>query len=188
MKRPSFFRAVMVALAISIAAGAAFATLAPMLGGETTLRLTIPLMGLAWLVCLLRGKAGVPGRVTAFAFWCAVSAAAWLIAPPLSVYLLVHVAALWLVRSLYFYSGVLPALIDMGLSALSLSVATWAMARSGSVFLAAWSFFLVQALFVFIPSRVKASHSAGDAEADGDEAFEHARRRADAALRQLLSH
>lgn len=188
MKRPGLLRTAIVGLAVSLAGGAAFTTLAPMLGPGTTLRLAIPLMGFAWLACLLRGQPGAPGRITAFAFWCAVSTAAWLIAPPFSVYLLVHVAALWLVRSLYFYTGALPALMDMTLSALSLLAASWAMTRSGSVFLAAWSFFLVQALFVLIPPRMKAWRTGAGAKDDEKQAFERARERAEAALRQLLTH
>jgi hypothetical protein len=93
---------------------------------------------------------------------------------------------LWLARSLYFYAGVLPALLDLGLSALSVSAATWAITRSGSVFLAAWCFFLVQAMFVVIPGTLK-KRATGAAD-ENDDTFERARRRADAALRQLFTH
>jgi hypothetical protein len=94
---------------------------------------------------------------------------------------------LWLVRSLYFYSSAFPALLDFGLSALSVSAAAWAMTRSGSLFLAIWCFFLVQAVFVAIPQRLGISAHRDTNKID-DGAFEHARRRADAALRQLFLH
>lgn len=187
MKRPTFPRAALVAFGIAFAAGAVCAALAPLTGADAALRLVVPLMSLAWLICLLRGGGASAGRLTVLAFWCAVSAATWLLAPPLGIYVLVHAGLLWLGRSLCFYAGLFPALLDIGLSALSLSAAAWALTRSGSVFLAAWTFFLLQALFVFIPPRV-GRHRTEVADGDGHEAFERAHRRADTALRQLLDH
>jgi hypothetical protein len=93
----------------------------------------------------------------------------------------------WLVRSLYFYSGVMPALMDLGLNALSISAAVWAISRSGSVFLATWCFFLVQALFVAIPPTMQAKKKPERNTAANRENFNRARRQADAALRQLFT-
>jgi hypothetical protein len=109
------------------------------------------------------------------------------VAPPLPLYLLIHVAAIWLVRSLYFYSGLLPALMDLGLSALSISATVWAITRWGSVLLATWCFFLVQALFVAIPPAIKNKQEPGANAAADNAHFERAKRQADAALRQLFS-
>jgi len=187
MKQPSFSYGIVVALLIAVAAGAVFAALEPLMSIGTLLRLMIPAMGLAYLVCLFRRSAESTGRITTIALWCAVSAVTWLFAPPIPVYLLIHAGMLWLVRSLYFYSGVFPALLDLALSALSVSAATWAMTRSGSVFLATWCFFLVQAVFAVIPRRL-GTLARREAEENGDDAFERARRRADAVLRQLFTH
>ena len=87
-------------------------------------------------------------------------AATWLAGVPLVGYVLIHVGLLWLVRSLYFYSGVLPALLDLGLSALGLAFAVWAAGRSGSPLLALWCFFLVQALHVCIPAAITGTTAA----------------------------
>jgi hypothetical protein len=187
MKRPTFFYGIVVALTMAIAAAALFSTLAPLLGAGTALRLIVPVMGLAYLVCLFRRSAVSTGRITTFALWFVVSAITWLIAPPIAVYVLIHAGLLWLVRSLYFYSSAFPALLDLGLSALSVSAAAWAMTRSGSLFLAIWCFFLVQAAFVVIPQRLGLP-AGGDADEINDDAFERARRRADAALKQLFLH
>jgi len=48
------------------------------------------------------------GRVTTIACWLAAACVAWLAGLPLVAYVLVHVGLAWLVRSLYYYSGVLP--------------------------------------------------------------------------------
>ena len=93
------------------------------------------------------------------------------------------VALIWLVRSLYCYSGVLPALADLGLGLLGAAFAVWAAQRSGGAWLAFWCFFLVQAFHVLIPPAVGAGTDDGSAAAD--DAFARAQRAADAAVRRL---
>ena len=92
---------------------------------------------------------------------------------------------MWLIRSLYSYSSLIPALMDLGLCVLSTLAFGWVFMRTGGVFLATWSFFLVQALWVAIPARM-GGREALRATA-GNERFDRARRQADEALRQLFS-
>jgi len=187
MKRPGFFHGVIVAAVLGFFASAMVATLTPFVGLGTVVRLVIPLLGLAYLLYLLNRSAERLGRVTTLTCWTAMTAVAWWAAPPLPLYLLIHVGAVWLIRSLYFYAGVMPALMDLGLSALSISATVWAISRSGSVFLATWCFFLVQALFVVIPPAIKRKRVAQQNAAADCENFELARRQADQALRQLFT-
>jgi hypothetical protein len=77
--------------------------------------------------------------------------------------------------------------MDLGLSALSILAAVWAITQSGSVFLATWCFFLVQALFVAIPPAMKRGASPGRNSVVENESFERARRQADQALNQLFT-
>jgi len=81
----------------------------------------------------------------------------------------------------------MPALMDLGLSTLSVSATIWAITRSGSVFLATWCFFLVQALFVTIPPAIRETKTPERNAAAENEKFERARRQADQALRQLFT-
>ena len=193
MKRPSFLHGVLVAAVLGFFASAVVATLTPFVGLGAVLRLVIPALGLAYLLYLLSRSKERVGRVTTLSLWAALAAITWWAAPPLPFYLLIHVGAVWLVRSLYFYSGVLPALMDLALSTLSVSATVWAITRSGSVFLATWCFFLVQALFVAIPSSVKSEQkpfrntAVRRNTAVESETFENARRQADQALRQLFT-
>ncbi len=187
MKRPSFFHGVIVAAVLGFFASAVVATLTPFLGVGTVIRLVIPGLAFAYLLYLFSRSDERVGRVTTLTLWAVVTVATWWYAPALPLYLLIHVGAVWLVRSLYFYSGIMPALMDLGLSGLSVSASVWAITRSGSVFLATWCFFLVQSLFVTIPPSVSRS---GDAAAEipvDNDKFEQARRRADAAVRQLIT-
>lgn len=186
MKRPSFFQGAIVAAAFAFFASAIIAALTPFVGFFAVVRFVIPAMGLAYILYLLSRSRERVGRVTTLTLWSALAAVTWWVAPPLPLYLLIHVVAVWLVRSLYFYSGVLPALADLGLSALSIAAAVWAVSHSGSVFLATWTFFLVQALFVAIPVSVKRKASPARNAVD-NAPFERARRQADRALTQLFS-
>jgi len=187
MKRPTFFHGAVVAGVLGFFASAVVATLMPFIGIGAVLRLTIPALGLAYLLYLFSRSGERTGRVTTISLWSALAAITWWVAPPLPLYLLIHVGAIWLVRSLYFYAGVLPALMDLGLSTLSVSATVWAITRSGSVFLATWCFFLVQALFVTIPPTVKGGKRSAIKSVANNDNFDQARRQADQALRQLFT-
>lgn len=187
MKKPSFVHGVIVAVVLAFFASAVVATLTPFIGLGGVFRLVIPGLALAYLLYLLNRSAERTGRVTTLSLWSALALITWWFAPPLPLYLLIHVGAVWLVRSLYFYSGMLPALMDLGLSGLSVSAAVWAATRSGSVFLATWCFFLVQALFVAIPPAIKSRRRPKQNTSVENEAFDNAKRQADRALRQLFT-
>jgi hypothetical protein len=192
MKRPSFIHGVIVAAVLGFFASAIVATLTPFVGIGAVLRLVIPALGLAYLLYLFSRNEERIGRVTALSAWSALAAVTWWVAPPLPLYLLIHVGAIWLLRSLYFYSGVMPALIDLGVSTLSVSATVWAISRSGSVFLATWCFFLVQALFVAIPPAIRSRRKGqrdtlANSALENNENFERAKRNADQALRQLFT-
>lgn len=184
MKRPSFLQGVLVAAVLAFVASAVIATLTPFVGIGSVVRLAIPGISLVYILYLLRASNEQIGNITTLSLWSALAVIAWWVAPPLPFYVLIHVGAIWLVRSLYFYSGVFPAVMDLGLTALSVSAFVVSMTRTGSVFIATWTFLLVQALFVAIPPVVGGNRSRPETLSQG---FSHARKQADAALRQLMS-
>jgi hypothetical protein len=187
MKRPTFFQGVVVAAILAFVAPAIVATLTPLDGLGTAVRLMIAALAFAYLLYLFSRSSERIGRVTALTAWSFMAVGTLLIYPPIELYLLIHVMAIWLIRSLYFYSGVMPALMDLGLSALSISVTIWALTRTGSIFLATWCFFLVHALFVAIPPAISKQKSAETKPQTSNERFDTARRQADEALRQLFT-
>jgi len=187
MKRPTFFHGVIVAAVLGFFASAIVATLTPFVGLGAVVRLVIPALALAYLLYLFSRSTERLGRVTALSAWTVLAVVTWWVAPPLPLYLLTHVAAIWLLRSLYFYSGLVPALMDLGISTLSISATVWAITRSGSVFLATWCFFLVQALFVAIPPALAKKRAEQRSTPVESKQFETARRQADQALRQLFT-
>lgn len=184
--RPRFFHGVFAAAVLALAATAMVVVLTPFMGLASVIRLAAPVLGLSYLIYLLRSTGARTGRIVTLSAWGAFTALAWWLAPSLPFYLLLHTGAIWLVRSLYAYSSLIPAVIDLALSALAVLIFAWAFVRTGSVFLATWSFFLVQALWTQVPRKLQQTTTAASAAGDNP-GFERARRQADAALRQLFS-
>jgi hypothetical protein len=187
MKQPTFPEGVSVALAASLAGGVLYSAMGAVFPGIPVLRLLIAGISLAYVVYLLSRSPERVGRITATAAWLLIAGVLWFTQPPLLLYVFVHLGALWVIRSLYFYSSTLSALADMGLNGLSLAAAIWAVTWTGSVFLGIWCFFLVQALFVFIPKSIRRKPGAVRAGDEREDRFQHAYRSAEAAVRKLSS-
>lgn len=182
-KLPSVGSGLVAALVLSTCGAALLAVLSPWLGQAASLRAVIALAGFAYVLFAVAQSGERVGRVTAIACWLAAAAAAWLADPPLAAYLLVHLALVWLARSLYYCAGLLPALADLGLVLLGAAFAGWAALRADSAWLALWCFFLVQALHVVVPKSLERRA----ARADAGDAFARAHRAAEEAVRRLSS-
>jgi len=183
-KRPTFIEGVIVALAASLSGSLVYAVLAPLFGSGPVLRLLIAAIAFGYLLYLLRRSPERVGRITLVTLWGLAAAGAWLLELPLLYYLALHLGLIWLTRSLYFYSSLVSALADLGLTAFSLAAGLWAASHSHSLFLGIWSLFLVQALFSFIPTTLQSS---GTSPAPEPDRFDRAHRAAEAALRKLSS-
>lgn len=188
MRHPTFFEGVAVALTASLVGGVLYTALTPTLGSGAVLRLLIAGLSLGYIVYLLTRSRGRIGRPTALAVWAVVAGAGWLLGLSLPLYLLVQLAAVWLIRSLYFHASVLAALLDLGLNGLGLAALIWAATLSGSLFLSIWCFFLVQALFVAIPARVRRNGAGVVPARGGEDRFQRAYRVAETAVRKLSSN
>lgn len=185
MKRPGLLEGVLLAAGLAFAASVVGTVLAPLIGLPAAVRLLIPGLGLAYLLYLLRRSPVRSGRVTALAAWAVIAAAAWWTAPPVALYLAIHAGALWILRVTYFHAGLLGALADLGVGVAALVLTAWAATHSGSLSLATWCFFIVQALFALIPPD--AGRRKRDTAATTNEKFDRARRQAEAALHQLFT-
>ena len=189
MKSPSFLQGAGVALLASLAGGVLFSVLAGPFQSDLVLRGLIAMLGLAYTLYLLSRSSERVGRVTTIALWSVMFCLSWFAAPSLLIYLLVHVCSIWLVRSLYYYSSPLSALLDLGLCAMSLVTALWVTAHTGNIFLSIWCFFLCQALFIGIPASMKQQDESADRQANDEQIFQRAHRTAEAAVRRIsLNH
>ena len=187
MKHPTLFEGVGLALLFSLGGSILFSALSQLLSAAVTLRLLIAVAGFGYSLYLLTRSPAHVGQITAFISWILMAGVSWFLAASLPMYLAMHLAAIWLIRSLYFYSSLFSALIDLLLTGLGLSSAIWAFLHTGSLFIAIWCFFLSQALFVFIPKTMRSNVGAVQPEREADERFERAHNAAQAALRKLSS-
>lgn len=176
----SFWRETLLALLISAATAIVFEFTRPMLGGATALRLGLLAAATAYVAVLLGSARGRSGRLVAAAAWMALAGALLLFNPALGAWLILPAGFIWLLRSLFNYNRMLPALADAGLTGLALISAVVAAGHSHSLFLSLWCFFLVQALHGFLPKSIAKPHR--DRSSDP---FDAAARQAEAALRQL---
>lgn len=186
MKNMSFLHGALFALAASVLGSVLHTALAPLFGNDWTLRLLIALLGLAYTLFLLQRSGQRVGRLVTVSTWLLMATGLWLTQPPIALYLLAHLAALWLIRSLYFHAGALSALADMALHGIALASGFWAASHTHSLFLSLWCFFLVQALFVALPTRL--GSRARQTQNVTDAPFARAHRAAEGAVRKLTTH
>lgn len=179
--RYSLGRGVAAALGSSLGGAAVLAALTPLLGAGAALKLVAALLGFAYVIYVVTQSGERTGRVAALAAWLIVAVAAWIAGLSVGAYVLVQVALVWVARALYFYSGVLPALFDLGLTALGAALAVWSATRTHSAAVAFWCFFLVQACHVLIPARL----TGDEVPSDDNDRFDRAYRAAEAAVRRM---
>jgi len=181
-QRPGFLEGVAVAVLASLAGGALYWLLRLVVATPEALAATLAGLGLGYLLYLLRRAAERVGRITAISIWIVATGACAALAPELLLPL--QLALIWLVRALYLQPGLLAAAADLGLLSLGLGAALWALSSTGSLAVALWSFFLVQALFPAAADLLQ-PRLAGTPEPD--DRFARAERRASACLRRLAS-
>jgi hypothetical protein len=183
--RPTtFLGGVAVAFVLAAAGAASFAALTSVLTSTFAIRAISTLLAGAYLLYLLSRSEERTGRIVTIAAWLSGAVATGVFVTSLPLFIVSHVVMIWLVRTLYFHGSFTPALLDLGISALALATALWAVRTSGSLFLAAWCFFLVQALFVVVPEGTHARAQAGGFD---DQPFKRAHRSAGAALHRLAN-
>ncbi|MCW8907348.1 MAG: hypothetical protein OQL28_08860 [Sedimenticola sp.] len=186
MNRPALLEGCGVALAASLTGSLLFALFSPMIGSDTLLRLLIAGLGFGYILYLMRRSGQKTGRLLTLAAWSVSTLLIGLLVSSLPLYLLLHIGLVWLIRSFYFHSSLFPAIADLGLSGLGAAAIVWALLQSGSLLLAIWCYFLLQAFFSTIPTLGRPATGKSDQPERGDR-FRRAEQAAEAALRKLSS-
>ena len=122
------------------------------------------------------------------AIWSIATLTSMLLDTSLISFLLVQAASIWVVRSMYFHTSVLPALLDLGLVTFGLVATAWAILQTSSVMIAIWCFFLTQSLFVLIPGFANNRDKKGSFNPVEVDRFQSAHRVALDAVRKLSTH
>ncbi|GJM09681.1 MAG: hypothetical protein DHS20C11_19570 [Lysobacteraceae bacterium] len=182
MKSLGFIPGVAAALGLSAVGALGFIAINTVIDTSTALRLIISAVATAYLLLVLRASTVRTGRVFTVMAWLAATACLWLWWPSLAGYCAAYVVAIWLARSLYLHSSFLAVVGDLVIGILAFTAAILAAAHTGSLFLALWSFFLVQATYVWLPGGHQRS-----ATAHSLDPFNHAYRSAQSALHRIAS-
>lgn len=183
MKTPTLFDGISIAALISLAAAAT--TL--LLGGVILSGLLFELLlyggALGYLLYLLKRSRARVGRIVVISGWAAICLACWFFDVALLQQVLIQAGLIWLVRSLYFHNSIWGAAVDFGLVSAGLAAASWALFNTDSLVAALWSFFLVQALFCWLPQSRHAQRD--DDNIAAAPSFQSAHRVAIDAVRKL---
>lgn len=185
MKTPSLLSGITFAI-VACVGGSVLYTLLPLVFSATiSLKITICVISAGYLFFLLKKGRQHSGRVIALTTWTLISVAGLLVDLPIATFILSQVAMIWLTRSIVFHRSLLLSLLDLGLIAIGLLAAVWALLQTDSMATALWCFFLVQSLFGTI-SNLKLI-SKGQPPVDQNR-FQAAHRVAKDAIQKLTLH
>lgn len=185
MKRPTFFSGIAIALGLAVLGSGTFFGLPLLIGSLGVLTLSLSCVGGIYILYLLTASQQKTGRLTVAFLWLVVTAAAWTFTSSIFVFFGVQVALVWLIRSAYYYRSVICAIGDIFLCGFSTLIAVAVAIHTSSVFLSVWSFFLCQALFIYIPGDFISKQSPFKHHAQ--DRFSRANRAAETALRRAHS-
>jgi len=188
MKAPSLFEGIVVAIGASLGGGILTAMLPIVTSEYNAIRILLSVLAISYLLYLMKRSNERTGRIVIIALWLSVTLGCLLLGTSLTWFALFQVASIWIIRSLYFHTSILPALMDLALTGFGLVAAAWAILQTGSTMTAIWCFFLSQSLFVLIPgfcSRRDAQSCSNPVEQDR---FQSAHRVALDAVRKLSTH
>lgn len=187
MKNTSFNEGVAVALFSSIIVAALFSLISYLLLGGGAFKLLIAGISFFYIMYLLLRTKERTGRIAVVLIWFVTTLLSLVFSPSLFLYVSIQLFMVWLLRSIYFYNSIFSALIDLALTGMSVAVAVWAWIVSGSMFLTIWCFFLVQALFVFIPKTFSAKGKSESITNMENDRFEYAYHAAEMAVEKLIN-
>jgi hypothetical protein len=190
IRRPGFLGEAAFGFVISLVAAAVALSLSFVMPGTLVVRLIVAGLGLTLVLRAVGRSSERTGRIVTVVVWFAVAGGIWIGGVSLPSYVVVHVTLVWLVRSLFSYSRLVEAGLDLGLTLLAISFAIFAAVRTESVFLATWCFLLVQAFQVSIPhlaSRVMAPKERELPGGDPNRDFADAFKAADEALHRIAA-
>lgn len=182
MNAARFWPEVLAAAALATAGALLFHSLAALIGTASAARACVLLLAAAYLGWILYRRGVRIGRLVTVLAWSLASMGLIVLGPPLWIWLLVQGLAIWLLRSVASYERLGYALLDAALGLIAVGAAIATARHSGSLGLALWSYFLVQALSAAIPSHPAVSRAARSPD---DAPFESALHSAEAALRRL---
>lgn len=151
---PGFFEGLVIALIFSVLLTATVVVIGGYFFGSDIFRLLLAGITFGYIIYLLVRSGQRTGRFTVMFTSATLSLLALVVIDSFFLFLMVHMAMVWMVRSLYFYKNIFQSLADLLLMSAAVLSAGWTWASTGSLFLTSWCFFITQALFIYIPGLI----------------------------------
>ncbi len=153
MSRVGFAESVGMAALLAAGSAATYLMSRLLAPAGTAFALAVTLAAAACACWLIARSATSTGRVVVALAWSIAALTLWAAAPHPALLVAAHALLLWLLRVLFHHHGVLAGVLDLALSGVAVAASCAAFRHTGSVLLAAWCFFLVQASFAGLPGR-----------------------------------
>jgi hypothetical protein len=185
MKASPLMRGIFFAFVSSLVSCIIYYALAPFFTANFLIKLISSMLSFSYIVYLLYLSKERVGRVTVLVLWTVLVITVGYFLSPISLFILTQLIAIWLIRSLYYYSSFIASFADLLLNGLSVASAFLAFNQTGSLFLTLWCFFLTQALFVLIPNQFTKQRVNKSPFLNNDNNFQQAYRTAEVAVKQL---
>jgi len=187
MKHPTLLEGMVIALLLSLLVSPSSAVLQLFLGTFLVWKAVLGLITCLYIAYMLKRSERQRGRLTLAALACGTVCAGLLLGLQFGPMLLLCVALIWVIRSFAYSRSLASMLLHGMLCLLGCGAALSVVRQGGSPALALWSFFLLQAAFVYIPARLAHRTTARTCEAGGSgpEVFARAHQAAEHALRLL---
>jgi len=185
VNKVTFIEGAGIALLISIAGSVFFTGMVSLLSGGFVFKLLVMLVSLGYIIYLLMRSAEKSGRVTVLFSWLLTMLINYLLVDSALLFVSFHIAAIWLIRSFYYYNSVLSSLTDLVVTAFSLVATVIAWHSTHSLLISLWCFFLIQALYVYIPRQFSGKTLPSIPDSLSGQGFERAYKCAEIAIRKL---
>jgi hypothetical protein len=153
MRRPTLLEGILVALVLSLSVSPLVVFVQLAVGGLLAWKLGVVVLAYSYMCYLLARSGRRSGRVTLGLLALTVLLVSLVFNLRFPTILLLCVTLMWAVRSFAYSRSLVSALLQGGVYVLGCGAALIVYGNSGSLALAIWSFFLVQAAFVLIPAQ-----------------------------------
>ncbi len=181
----TFTEGVGLALLISITGSVFFSGMISLFSGGFVFKILVMFISSGYIFYLLMRSGEKSGRITVLSAWLAAMVVNYLLVDSTLLFISIHITSIWLIRSLYYYNSVFSSLADILVSMSSLVAAVVAWNITNSLLMSLWCFFLIQALFSYIPRQFAGKSDPIIAYSASEQGFENAHKSAQIAIRKL---
>lgn len=174
--------------AISFSAFSAFSAFIDQAYAMLALEIIFAIVSFSYIGYLMQCSRIKTGRPTVSLVWLVFTLFLFYMQTDIMLFVGVQIVFIWLVRCLFYYSGLVSSMIDFCLTLMSVLVAIWVALYTDSLFLYVWSFFLCQACFAFIAPNFKKNNIHKYQPESFGQSFDRSFHQAERAVRQILNN